>query len=193
MRRAVALALVPLLSIALGAGCLSPRSRHRLLTTFFDGVPPLERELPEGAAPPPRVASVTPSGSPRPAAPVLLLHDPYSDRACTECHDADRSNRLIDKVPELCWSCHDAEDYEGSVTHGPVAAGRCLACHDPHRSPNESLLVRAPASLCTGCHDRQTFPELERHRQREGADCLGCHDPHASDHDYMLDRPSGSS
>ncbi|MFQ5514447.1 MAG: cytochrome c3 family protein [Myxococcota bacterium] len=186
-----ALLLVAVL-LAGASGCLSPEARHRVLTTLLDGVPPLHAEAVEPSVPEhPAPAERGPAR--RPVEPVWVLHDPYAGKECEECHDEVRSNRLLRKGQALCWTCHDREDFEGEVVHGPMAAGECLACHDAHRSHNESLLVRPGTALCEGCHDLETFAELERHREERGKDCVGCHNPHASDREYMLEDEVGRS
>jgi predicted CXXCH cytochrome family protein len=157
------------------------------LTFFFDGVPPLEplvlAAVPgefEGAPPSPGARA-----KPRVSA-YVSVHGPYAKRDCGLCHVSDFSNRLTQEGEDLCWSCHEREDFPGEVVHGPVAAGRCDGCHDPHRSRNPFLLVQPETALCEHCHDQETFARIDEHRAQEGDDCLRCHDPHASGREHLL-------
>ena len=176
-----------------GAGCATPEERHRVLTIFFDGVPPLhpvELELmPEefGEGNPPQIAR---------AAVVNLnasVHGPYAEKECDQCHSSRYSNRLKAEKEELCWSCHDREDFAGEVVHGPFEAGFCQGCHDPHRSENEYLLVSDSADLCEGCHVQYDMAAIAEHRSGEADLCQSCHDPHAADRKFMLKSNEDSS
>jgi predicted CXXCH cytochrome family protein len=167
-------------------GCATPEQRHRVLALFFDGVPPLH---PEEAEPTPEevVDREGPAGPwESTELPMVSVHGPVAKKECEQCHMSARSNRLVEPKQDLCWSCHDREDFPGEVVHGPVAAGFCDACHDPHRSPYRFLLVRALAELCDGCHDQSSFAAITEHRTAKGDDCQRCHDPHAGDRRFML-------
>lgn len=173
-------------------GCATPEQRHRVLTFFFDGVPPLypdevvlsPDELEQGADS--RLAVKLPP-------PEITVHGPVAKDECEQCHSTSASNRLKATGEDLCWSCHKQEDILGKVIHGPVAAGFCTACHDPHKSRNPHLLVRAESELCVGCHDPSRFVRFAEHRAESGDDCLRCHDPHAASRQYMLKRDEEAS
>jgi predicted CXXCH cytochrome family protein len=157
-----------------------------VLTLFFDGVPPLYSEQPEPMADElvdgqeQRLAKV------RPTASDISVHGPVAKRECNGCHAAEYSNRLKAEGEDLCWTCHEQEDFGGEVVHGPVAAGYCGGCHDPHRSAYASLLMRPLADLCEHCHNELNFESLLDHRVEQGDDCQRCHDPHAAGRKYML-------
>jgi predicted CXXCH cytochrome family protein len=163
-------------------GCATPEQRHRVLTFFFDGVPPLHPEEPAQVA----ESATQPTLSEVTDLPMVSVHGPVAQKECEQCHASARSNRLVEPKQDLCWSCHEREDFPGEVVHGPVAAGFCDACHDPHRSKHRFLLVRAQAELCDGCHDQSSFAAIAEHRATNGDDCQRCHDPHAADRQYML-------
>jgi predicted CXXCH cytochrome family protein len=181
---------VALLVAVLGAGCMSPERRYRVLTFLFDGVPPpgqvaAVEEPKRLAAGERRVARRA-----RRPVPIFIRHE----AECEECHSRDRApNRLAAPRQELCWDCHDREEFEGEVVHGPVAAGECVECHSPHKSKFPSLLLSKGSSICAKCHDRRTFPSVDQHRVERGDECLDCHDPHAGDRDYMLYEGKGAS
>ena len=167
-------------------GCTTPEQRHRVLTIFFDGVPPLHpvepvsvpEEFEEGEAPQlARAAVVNLKAS---------VHGPVAEKECDQCHSTGYSNRLKMEMPDLCWTCHDREDFTGAVVHGPFAAGFCQGCHDPHRSQYEFLLLSDKADLCEGCHEQYDMAAIPEHSSGEDRLCQSCHDPHASERKYML-------
>jgi predicted CXXCH cytochrome family protein len=175
------------------SGCATPEQRHRVLTFFFDGVPPLASDVPEA----PSIDLLNEDGSQfdviEQAGSSYSVHGPVADKECDQCHESAFSNRLKEEGPLLCWSCHDPEDFPGDRVHGPVAGGFCNGCHDPHRSPNPFLLVSSREEICSHCHDQQTFAAIEDHRAEQGNDCQRCHDVHASDRRYMLMDDADSS
>jgi predicted CXXCH cytochrome family protein len=176
----------------LGSACATPEQRYQVLSFFFDGVPsPITAEGPKAVADAEPAAALARMLEPSRA--DWAVHDPYTEDSCGECHDAGFSNRLIVSKDELCWTCHDREDYPGKVVHGPMQSGHCDGCHNPHRSPFENLLVREPETLCQECHDETTFVAFEEHRAEQGEDCLECHDPHAASREYLLREGVGES
>ena len=171
-----------MVGLCLAMGCATPEARYRILSIFFDEVP-----LPESMRPPPPpeeelLAENTVPSKPRPPSIEWVRHDPD----CDECHTSVTTKLPYLAAPELCWECHDEEDFVAKVSHGPFAAGACLECHSPHKSQNPTLLVLAVPDLCGKCHDATTFPGIERHRSEQGDDCVECHDPHAGPSEYML-------
>lgn len=167
-----------LLAIAAVAGCTAT-SRHKGLTIFFDGVPPLKPEQDASAAAPDAGAS-----GPAPPPPVYKEHAPYAAKACDSCHDPAAMNALIVPKEELCALCHETNQ-DVKFIHGPLASGGCLVCHDPHRSRYDALLVSEAASFCFRCHDRDALLRIDEHRSPE-ADCIACHNAHGSDKQYLL-------
>ncbi len=169
--------------LCIAIGCATPEESYRVLSFFLDDVP-----LPESMRPPPtpeEVAIGDQGGvSIRPKRPSFewVTHDPD----CDECHASKETPLPYADAPDLCWDCHDEEDFADDVSHGPFAEGACLECHTPHKSEHASLLVHAVPELCTGCHDHTTFPEVEEHQAEQGEDCVECHNPHAGPEEYML-------
>lgn len=71
------------------------------------------------------------------------VHSPVEDGECLECHHAHESkleHLLLKPVPEVCFGCHDEEDFEADPVHAPVEDVECIECHSPHASGNEFLL-----------------------------------------------------
>jgi predicted CXXCH cytochrome family protein len=187
-----------LVAVAVGAavqslGCATPEQRHRVLTFFFDGVPPLYPEEAEPMPGEPVDGQEQQLAQVRSTASDASVHGPVAERECDGCHLTEGSNRLRAEREDLCWSCHDQEDFFGEVVHGPVASGYCVGCHDPHRSDHPTLLMRAPADLCEHCHDEHNFEDLPDHRVEQGDDCQSCHDPHTASRKYMLKSDEESS
>lgn len=195
--RARALAALAIAAVAggLAPGCMSPERKHRILSFLFDGVPPLGGPVELAALPGQEpLEPLEPIHRPgRPPEPTLYLHGPYAQKKCGDCHEGRRSNRLLVRKQELCWKCHEQEEFDYEVLHGPVASGQCDGCHNPHRSPNPAMLVRSTAELCAGCHDQNTFPGAEAHRAEQGEDCISCHDPHGAPREHMLVKPQAAS
>jgi predicted CXXCH cytochrome family protein len=185
-RRLAVAVTAAVLAVAIGSACATPEQKYRMLSFFFDGVPPLQSSENLKAAVGPDEVVTTDARLWQRSSAQWVVHDPYDGEDCGECHASELSNELVLPRQELCWNCHDQEDFEGEVLHGPVAAGRCDGCHNPHRTRFESLLVVAPAVLCEQCHDQSTFANLGEHRGEQGDDCIECHDPHAADRDFML-------
>jgi predicted CXXCH cytochrome family protein len=182
----MAIAALALALAVQGIGCTTPEQRHRVLTIFFDGVPPLHpvepapapEEFEEGK--PPQVARTAVVNR------ITSVHGPVAEKECDQCHSTRNSNRLKMEGPNLCWTCHDREDFAGAVVHGPFAAGFCQGCHDPHRSQYEFLLLSDKADLCEGCHEQYDMAAIPEHSSGEDRLCQSCHDPHASERKYML-------
>ncbi|MCL5280210.1 MAG: cytochrome c3 family protein [Planctomycetes bacterium] len=170
--------------------------RHKTLTFFFDGVPPLRTEAPEAQAAgliDNRAADKAPVGLWRTHAPV---------KNCTVCHGeqrragAARKVQLVAEVPQLCYNCHKEFSALQAWVHGPVATGNCLLCHEPHKAKNESLLRKPVPDLCYQCHEEQAIRQIKNHAEASYARCIDCHEGHASAargllRQTFLDQPAG--
>jgi predicted CXXCH cytochrome family protein len=173
--RRTALALCA--SAALLAACSGP-SGHRVLTFFFDGVPPL-------GAPATADADHAPKGG-GPAKPAIQVrdHGPFAAKLCEGCHETGRGNALVVPADELCAKCHTL-DLSRKFVHGPLNGGGCLLCHDPHRSQYPYLLVAESGTFCVRCHDRRALRQIAGH-EPAGEACAACHEAHMSDREYLL-------
>jgi predicted CXXCH cytochrome family protein len=135
--------------------------------------------------------------------PCLTCHAKFKERAksihaamgmgCEACHkaaegkthpDQKGSMVLTQKMPELCFSCHDQSKFKGKSVHQPVSSGMCTACHDPHQSNFPKILVKDVPGLCYNCHDQSKFKGASGHTAV--GMCTGCHDPHSSNSDKIL-------
>jgi len=190
-------------------GC-DPVKRHRVLTLFFDGVPPLEASHEkEGIA----ENTVSKEGDKTARFKkrekkkvdytykrkrVGVQHPPYAMKMCDGCHKVGRSTgapegfAFLEEKTKLCALCHDDKSQEelGNTykwVHAPVQYGACIECHHPHQSANEFMLKKWPIQeLCLKCHDRKRLFKTEMHSEIGETDCTDCHDPHGSEERYML-------
>jgi predicted CXXCH cytochrome family protein len=184
---------LPLL-LALGGvwiitACNTP-SRHRLLTVFFDGVPPLNAGTNAApvAAPAPGAIQV-PGEVPKTNAPpvdTFTVHPPFREHNCEECHESGSGQGLRVSPPQLCWTCHKDFLAGQQVKHQPVEDGECTSCHDPHQSENKNLLLQKGNALCLTCHDDPLAAGQYKHQAVESGDCLDCHAPHATNFKGLL-------
>ncbi len=133
--------------------------------------------------------------------PKAYMHSPASLGACLLCHSPHESENkflLNEKIPDLCYLCHDRIqaiiDDERSVTHAP-AKDDCAGCHDPHGSDiNNMFLVSDMTTLCTECHVEENVPiekytanVTHKHQPVEEAGrCAQCHTAHASPFEFHL-------
>lgn len=151
-------------------GC-DKAKRHKVLTFFFDGVPPLELAYLDPNSPDylERVAEIQKKTR-------ASRHE--SGRTCSGgCHT---DGILIKPVPVLCYDCHDDYSKQTIHVHGPVVVGDCLFCHDPHASPNLHLLKKPIPDMCFICHDQVAVRLIEGHDDERYADCTSCHSGHGS-------------
>ena len=168
--------------------------RHRVLTFFFDGVPPLEEPSKQKQGPQTAAAAGAPAGAPQASAFTGSEHKPALDeQGCGACHNREASFALLKPRDELCLACHADKTRQFPHMHGPVAVGDCAECHDPHRSPLPHLLRMPPEKLCFQCHDRTPAGAKPAPcaRPSDDARCTDCHNPHGGAARYFLvSRPS---
>ncbi len=170
--------------------------RHKALTFFFDGVPPLRTETSQAQT------SGLNDNQPADKAPAgaWRIHEPVKN--CTVCHGAlrransSRKVQLVAEVPQLCFACHKEYSALEAWVHGPVATGNCLLCHEPHKAKNESLLRKPVPELCYQCHEEQAIRLIKHHAAESYSRCTDCHEGHASTargllRQTFLDRPAG--
>jgi predicted CXXCH cytochrome family protein len=114
------------------------------------------------------------------------VHAPVDDCSnCHKSHSSENRNLLTEKIPELCFSCH--EPFDKKHGHSPVKEGDCLSCHVIHGSNNRKLLVeKVPSDLCLMCHDLGIENDIVKHAPVEGGECIECHDAHDSNNNGLL-------
>jgi len=171
-RRAPAILLALLIVLPLWTLGCSSTARYKVLSFFFDGVPPPGSESEAGASGNDRTGRRTPKGGIRSVEQALALgklktfpHQPFDQYRCTACHDLERGNQLV-LTPEegLCARCHPGVATRPRFVHGPVAAGACLECHHPHESKIPGILLDDPTRLCLRCHDAEDLSVGDHHR-----------------------------
>jgi predicted CXXCH cytochrome family protein len=120
----------------------------------------------------------------------IRLYHPSEEADCTDCHNSHSSTAspqlLIEKVPKLCWNCHD-EDIKIESKHLPFTEGECLECHKPHGNKESYFLKKSLPNICFECHE-EIKEQMENnfiHPPVED-DCTSCHSPHSSDFPRLL-------
>lgn len=177
------------------SGC-DPVSRHKVLTTIFEGVPsppPAEDLCAEYAEK--QVAALRDELAGKKTAAkeketssvkVVSIHLPYEEKQCDDCHDKSKEGGLVRPKKELCGMCH-TDLIKGAHVHGPTAVGECLACHLPHTSAFSSLLKFDVSELCTACHrEKRLAEEMHVKVGAKQLECVDCHDPHSGNSPYFL-------
>ena len=181
--RSILIALAAILIIAYSSGC-DRYARHKVLTFFFTGVPPLneggktsekekeaERKASEEKKKPKRRTDVK---------ATRFSHGPYASGACFLCHQTSETGgfRGLGKKAEAA----------GSIAKPGIVPGQlvvplrelCVRCHEtksPKMARREGLWVHGPVSagLCTQCHGPHSAPEPCLLLKKANESCLGCH------------------
>ena len=162
-----------------------PVQRHKILTFFFDGVPPPDGEA---TAEDSRIKADSRSRRRRQVGErpetVWFVHEPWKNRNCNLCHEQlDEKQWALPKltapVPELCYRCHTDYPATQPYVHGPVAVGECLHCHEAHKSKIAGLLKEKEPELCYQCHETIEAAQISGHPDEPIPQCTNCHDPHA--------------
>jgi predicted CXXCH cytochrome family protein len=170
--------------------CGDPVQRHKALTFFFDGVPPLTTETTGTEMGPPRPVSMPASdangegGTGKPKE-VWYVHQPTKEPndCSSSCHGKMAKGEwglpeFKKKSPAMCYDCHEEVAKAKGFMHGPVAVGDCLFCHTPHRSPNKYLLKEKDPELCYKCHQKLWIMTISGHTGEDLSSCLSCHEGH---------------
>ncbi len=187
-KRILVFLLTGLTILLLHLAC-SHQSRHKVLTTLFDGVPPDSAAADStggknGKADSLANADKTPAE--KPDSPQYFYHAPYAEKSCGSCHDMQQAAALIESPPELCYYCHTDFSEEFEVLHMVVEAGECSGCHNPHLSEYPALLTRGGQQVCLACHDSESLFSGETHAEIGEMACWECHNPHGGADEYMF-------
>lgn len=179
------------LSVVLVVGC-DRVTRYKILTFFFEGVPPLD--APQDELLTPVLSDTTDTDivpdylSPRIARQRIPSRHPPT-KNCTQCHlKGPRWHRtqMYKPVPDLCYSCHTHYNVSQGLLHGPVAVGACLFCHKPHDSKYMNLQTAPQPELCFQCHTQEDIASIVDHQDMLETICTTCHDPHISTQPKLL-------
>ncbi len=76
-----------------------------------------------------------------------FVHGPVAVHGCIACHDPHESlnERLLsEKVPKLCYLCHDRKPVLSNPVHRDLDEEKCLGCHDPHGGKDRYFLEDNP-------------------------------------------------
>ncbi len=181
-------------------GCLKidPLAKHKLLTSFFDGVPdlpPIEELCKDNIEDlfnkyyEQRISAADRGDTgedPNKKTDTGSKHRPWSEKNCAGCHNFQAESKLRLPKNEICSLCHK-NLIQGKNVHGPVAVGACLACHDPHSSGYPSLLRMSLATICFKCHkEKRLAAGMHDKITSRGMFCVDCHNPHSGNLRYFL-------
>ena len=187
----ILIACVLVMNACVMSGC-DPVSRHKVMSTIFDGypsLPPAEQYCADYAEK--RAAEVRDELSGKKqdkvaAGTASSQHLPYLEKSCNDCHDKTKQNGLVASRTELCFVCH-SDFIKGSYVHGPVAIGDCLACHLPHSSGFPSLLKAEKGTICLKCHRESRLASgMHDKVAAQQMVCVDCHDPHFGNAPFFL-------
>ncbi len=173
--------------IITGLQCCSPTKRHLLLSTFLDGVPPLDtssRLVSQNVFNAAMDTSANTTGSANEVV-GMNVHPPFRDRQCRKCHQ-EFSNNLVKPLPSLCFQCHEPFWNTYEKLHGPVISGHCIKCHNPHWTDKKKLLLRAGQDICFECHKQDAILANSKHETIGNRNCTDCHSPHGGKNNFML-------
>ena len=181
-------------------GC-SKQTKHKVLTFFFTGVPPLEEEKKDEL----EKDKSAKEQSQVPTVVTVYTHPLTAANMCKVCHQTTANfslfggrtrtasfqkgamspGPLVMDRKELCVSCHKNKSAveaqaAGLFLHDTAAKGDCDACHDPHQSQHRYLLLVEPDQICLPCHKEAEMMNKVKDKEahRLPSDCLSCHNPH---------------
>lgn len=196
---------VVVLAVIIGILGCDPKTKYKVLTFFFDGVPPLPGMPGYGMEPiigpdglvidfdDPRAQAFLARDRARQAKAednagevISFSHPPYTTRKCMACHDKNKSFSAV--TTETCQSCHKAyyDTQWNDWVHGPVALGKCSMCHLPHTSKYRGLLNKSARDLCFSCHNEARTLARPHHVEAAFKPCSTCHDPHFTGNRHLL-------
>jgi hypothetical protein len=123
---------------------------------------------------------------------------------CYSCHDNQcetgenrmriRHYDVATYTTDLCWACHDREEYAKTSPHVKDEAA-CLRCHEHRPVPGISMeLMAVPVMVCLHCHEVKPHPIGKSHLASPSRSikvdpslplskagevtCVTCHEPH---------------
>jgi len=184
---------IALLALGVGALCAvvacSLETRHRALTFFFDGVPPLEdyivaktgaKETPAPVA----VAAATPSVEFLPGegrGGRGSRHPIVAQGECDMCHNPAQALEVKADWATVCLHCHGEKAKAQEWNHGPINLRQCQPCHQFHEASNPHLLAMPVPDLCLYCHGAKEGQKTYHNTAGMRVDveyCTKCHEAH---------------
>lgn len=159
-----------------------------------------------------------PTGVPLPAqmlsraekSPTMMPFDEEGRITCVTCHDNQCESGEFEMIErdydsksyntELCWNCHDRQEY-AKVSPHTEDLRQCIRCHEttPGKGIDPSFMT-VPLMVCLHCHDVKPHPVGKGHLEKPSeiikvdpslplskdgrVTCITCHDPHANTTGY---------
>jgi predicted CXXCH cytochrome family protein len=165
-----------------------PLTRHKVVSTIFDGVPSMPsaeqycRDYHIQATKDDLAAKL----KQKEGVKNNSSHPPYTEKKCNDCHDKSTDSGFVVAADLLCAHCHKGYP-RGDFLHGPAAVGACLKCHAPHTADNPSLLLKPAEEVCDACHaEARGSSKLHTGSRAKGMACTDCHDPHGGSDRFFL-------
>ena len=155
-----------------GSGC-DPVTKYRILTVFFDGVPPLDAPGAEKTA----ETETNGTGSQAPPQQEAKQREPAA---------VEKGMKRAEIPPK---------PVAAQVQHPPYAMKMCDGCHETTKNSTGAsigfTLLQEKNRLCAMCHDQMSQEELRKkyawvHGPVQYGACTECHHPHESANPYML-------
>ncbi|MEW6109451.1 MAG: cytochrome c3 family protein [Nitrospirota bacterium] len=197
--------------VLMTTGC-DKYTKHKVLTFFFTGVPPIEEENTLSDEKEKKgVVSVREKKKITPPVPPVFVHGPYGAKLCDQCHSPSGKGGFrsfggaqsgktessfqgmigqVKALDELCTDCHMHKSVKliearGLQAHKPVSDGMCTTCHNGHQSQNLYMLMKEKTTeLCATCHFKGDARLIESHSKNE--ECISCHNAHMGKGRFLL-------
>lgn len=114
--------------------------------------------------------------------------------SCIDCHSphhAQADYLLVQKQPQLCYSCHGevranfSQPFHHRVNEGLV---QCSDCHNEHGGflANQLRSTASQDAVCFKCHVDKAGPFVYEHAPERTEGCVACHTPHGSPNPRLL-------
>ena len=169
--------------LLIGSTSCSKETKYNTLSVFFDGVPKPDDDNKKTDS---TLVTSNKVFAEKKKAESLIIHPPYEDRKCNNCHDIGKGNKTLQEQPDICYNCHESFVTKYAVLHGPAESGYCSECHNPHTSEYKHLLLSDKQKLCFKCHAKKDVLKNDVHSSIDETLCWDCHNPHGgADRTFM--------
>jgi predicted CXXCH cytochrome family protein len=212
--RSAFLALLAAVTTLMLSGC-DKYTKHRILTFFFTGVPPIDggQQVQKRMTQAELAKHIRKRRKKREESNIpAYQHGPFAANQCNQCHATASSAtfrkdvknisgisgtlkggisaRLVLPLRDLCIDCHAAKAVEaafrkGLWVHGPVSRGICTVCHSPHQSPYKAMLLDGDTRDMCRKCHMKGFITETEDHLRD-VECTECHNPHMGKDRFLL-------
>jgi predicted CXXCH cytochrome family protein len=111
-----------------------------------------------------------------------------SSKVCYECHDNQSKKKSVHGPiqEDSCLGCHAPHAANNKFQLGEKVPRLCFGCHD------QALILEKDTDKATGYRDGTSNLHFLHAGEKTGIPCLACHDVHASDQAHLI-RPKGTN